>query len=124
EGDARFRALVAGEVGQYAVEKRYLRKGGEVVWVRVTATVVRAPDGRPVRASAIIEDVTARILAEAALKEADRKKDDFIALLAHELRNPLAPIRNGLQVLRLAGDDGNATIAEARSMMDRQLAHM
>ncbi len=41
---------------------------------------------------------------EEALREADRKKDDFIALLAHELRNPLAPIRNGLQVIRLMPD--------------------
>ncbi|WP_193789098.1 hybrid sensor histidine kinase/response regulator, partial [Zavarzinella formosa] len=121
-GDAQFRSLVLGEVGQYAVEKRYLRKGGEVVWVRVTATVVRGSDGRPARASAIIEDVTARIHAEAALKDADRKKDDFIALLAHELRNPLAPIRNGLQVIRLASD--TASRERAQAMMDRQLTHM
>jgi PAS domain S-box-containing protein len=47
-------------------------------------------------------DVTDRKASEEALRDADRKKDDFIALLAHELRNPLAPIRNGLQVLRLA----------------------
>ena len=60
---------------------------------------------------------------EEALREADRKKDDFIALLAHELRNPLAPIRNGLQVIRLAGTDADA-VAQARDMMDRQLAHM
>ena len=57
------------------------------------------------------------------LREADRKKDDFIALLAHELRNPLAPIRNGLQVLRLSGGDAEAA-TQARCMMDRQLSHM
>lgn len=62
-----------------------------------------------------------RLLEE--LRESDRKKDDFIALLAHELRNPLAPIRNGLQVMRLAGGDVNA-VAQARVMMDRQLTHM
>ncbi|WP_162672245.1 PAS domain S-box protein [Gemmata massiliana] len=122
DSDARFRALVAGAVGEYAVEKRYLRKGGEAVWVRVTATIVRAPDGAPVLASAIIEDVTARTQAEAALKEADRKKDEFIALLAHELRNPLAPIRNGLQVIRLSQD--RAARERSQAMMDRQLAHM
>ena len=53
----------------------------------------------------------------------DRRKDEFIALLAHELRNPLAPLRNGLQVMRLAARDANA-IAQARAMMDRQLGHM
>ena len=57
------------------------------------------------------------------LREADRRKDDFIALLAHELRNPLAPIRNGLHVIGLAGNDVNA-VGQARSMMDRQLGHM
>jgi PAS domain S-box-containing protein len=57
------------------------------------------------------------------LREADRKKDDFIALLAHELRNPLAPIRNGLQVLRLSRGEAEVA-AKAQSMMDRQLSHM
>lgn len=63
----------------------------------------------------------ARLVEE--LREADRKKDDFIALLAHELRNPLAPIRNGLQILRLATDDRDA-VGQAQAMMDRQLSHM
>ncbi len=57
------------------------------------------------------------------LREADRRKDEFLAILAHELRNPLAPIRNGLQVLRLAGGGGEM-VNEARSMMERQLSHM
>lgn len=57
------------------------------------------------------------------LQEADRKKDDFIALLGHELRNPLAPVRNGLQIMRLAAGDANA-VEQARTMMDRQLGHM
>ena len=43
-------------------------------------------------------DITKRKVLEESLRQADRKKDDFLALLAHELRNPLAPIRNGLQV--------------------------
>ena len=57
------------------------------------------------------------------LKEADRRKDEFLATLAHELRNPLAPIRNGLQVLRLTGQE-NGVANEARSMMERQLNQM
>jgi PAS domain S-box-containing protein len=68
-------------------------------------------------------DVTERKESEQALRDADRKKDDFLALLAHELRNPLAPIRNGLQVMRLAqGNPG--MVATARDMMERQLGHM
>ncbi|MDG3007162.1 PAS domain S-box protein [Paludisphaera mucosa] len=56
------------------------------------------------------------------LREQDRRKDEFLALLAHELRNPLAPLRNGLQLMRLAADP--ATVLQARAMMDRQLGHM
>ena len=59
----------------------------------------------------------------ARLAEADRRKDEFLATLAHELRNPLAPLRNGLESLRLAA--GRAELAEAaRAMMERQLEHL
>ncbi len=57
-----------------------------------------------------------------ALKEADSRKDEFLATLAHELRNPLAPIRNGLQILRMAPEGPRAE--DVRGMMDRQLTHM
>ncbi len=100
------------------VEYRTVWPDGTVHWV-----LVRGRVSRGVRLSGVSLDVTERKQAEEALRDADRKKDDFIALLAHELRNPLAPIRNGLQVIRLAGGDVNA-VAEARAMMDRQLTHM
>ncbi|HEY0134667.1 MAG TPA: PAS domain S-box protein [Nannocystis sp.] len=58
----------------------------------------------------------------AALRDQDRRKDEFIALLAHELRNPLAPIRYGLQVMRLSED--RAVRMRSQDIMDRQLAHM
>ena len=57
-----------------------------------------------------------------ALEEADRRKDEFLATLAHELRNPLAPIRHGLDILRKSPDTANAM--EIRDMMDRQLVHL
>jgi signal transduction histidine kinase len=57
-----------------------------------------------------------------ALKEADRRKDEFLATLAHELRNPLAPIRNGLDILRRSPDAKSA--GDIRDMMDRQLIHL
>ena len=60
---------------------------------------------------------------EIALKEADRRKDEFIAVLAHELRNPLAPIRTSLESMRLAGHRPDV-LEEARSMMERQVGHM
>jgi signal transduction histidine kinase len=57
-----------------------------------------------------------------ALEEADRRKDEFLATLAHELRNPLAPIRHGLDILRKSPDSKDA--GEIREMMDRQLVHL
>jgi signal transduction histidine kinase len=57
-----------------------------------------------------------------ALKEADRRKDEFLATLAHELRNPLAPVRHGLDILRKNPDSAGAV--EIREMMDRQLVHL
>lgn len=57
------------------------------------------------------------------LRESDRRKDAFLAVLAHELRNPLAPIRNALEILRLKDVAAPAAL-EARELMDRQLAHL
>jgi signal transduction histidine kinase/CheY-like chemotaxis protein len=79
--------------------------------------------GRVAGAVNILVDITERKRAEEALREADRRKSEFLAMLAHELRNPLAPIRNGLQILRLAGRDG-ASADQARTMMERQFGHM
>ncbi|MBX9584219.1 MAG: PAS domain-containing protein [Gemmataceae bacterium] len=58
-----------------------------------------------------------------ALRDADRRKDEFLATLAHELRNPLAPIRNGLQIMRLA-KGGREAVETARTMMERQVGQM
>jgi len=59
----------------------------------------------------------------AALRDADRRKDDFLATLAHELRNPLAPIRNGIQVMRLISA-ANPTLERTSQMMERQMQHL
>ena len=61
---------------------------------------VNRPDGSRLGVGAILQEVTERKRAEQELRDADRRKDEFLAMLAHELRNPLAPIRNALQVLR------------------------
>jgi signal transduction histidine kinase len=58
------------------------------------------------------------------LRDTDRRKDEFLATLAHELRNPLAPIRNALEVLSLTGDDDDAAGRETRALMERQLGQM
>jgi signal transduction histidine kinase/CheY-like chemotaxis protein len=79
--------------------------------------------GRTVGAVNVLVDITDRKKAEDALREADRRKDEFLATLAHELRNPLAPLRNALQIMRLAGGNGTAA-DQARTMMERQLQQM
>jgi PAS domain S-box-containing protein len=80
-------------------------------------------EGRLKRVWGTQRDVTERKAAELALKEADRRKDEFLATLAHELRNPLAPIRNGLQILKRA-EVGSSAAEHARTMMERQLKQM
>ena len=77
-----------------------------------------------------IDDITRRKELERALHQrveelaaADRSKNEFLALLAHELRNPLAPLRNAVHVLETAGADG-ATVEQARNMMNRQIQNM
>ncbi len=100
----------------------FVADGGERVVDLIMAPVMDEA-GRVLFVAATGTDITDRRRMEDALRAADRKKDDFIALLAHELRNPLAPIRNGLQVMRLAGGDIGAA-DRARAMMDRQLSHM
>ena len=94
---------------------------------------------RPIRVAALISAVRTALRArqrqyetrahllrieqsEKALREADRRKDDFLAVLAHELRNPLAPLRNALQILRMTAPQENA--ARVGDMMERQVEHM
>jgi signal transduction histidine kinase/CheY-like chemotaxis protein len=81
---------------------------------------IRLSDGTQV---GIGLDITDRKRFEESLKEADRRKDEFLATLAHELRNPLAPLRNGLHVMKLAAGDAKA-VEQARRMMERQLSQM
>jgi len=71
----------------------------------------------------IFRDVTQRRQSEQNLRDADRRKDEFLALLAHELRNPLAPIGNALQILEMADDDREVA-QNAREMMQRQFEHL
>ena len=76
-------------------------------------------EGKPGQSVLVaVQDITARKRAEEGLREADRRKDEFLATLAHELRNPLAPIRNSLAILQLAGGLGPAA-ERIREIMDQ-----
>ncbi|MBM4068599.1 MAG: PAS domain S-box protein [Planctomycetes bacterium] len=104
-------------------EYRVVRPDGSVRWVWDRAFPVRDADGRVYRMAGIAEDITEKKKAEEELKEADRRKDEFLATLAHELRNPLAPIRNATYVLRLA-ELADAELQGARDIIDRQVQQM
>ncbi|RSZ60769.1 response regulator [Massilia atriviolacea] len=97
-------------------------------WFDVYATRVGGPGSRLV--AVLFTDISERVAADAELRrlaadlsEADRRKTEFLATLAHELRNPLAPIRSGLQVMRLNGSDTRVA-ARVQDIMDRQLDHL
>ncbi|MGH7519939.1 MAG: ATP-binding protein [Gemmatimonadales bacterium] len=82
--------------------------------------VAQAGDGTILLA---FQDITAHIRAEETLRDADRRKDEFLALLSHELRNPLAPIRTALELLRVSGDTPQS-VERVRGMMERQVSLM
>jgi PAS domain S-box-containing protein len=103
-------------------ERWHIRKSGELFWALGIVTTTRDSHGKHTGYSKILRDMTDRKLAEQALQWADRHKDDFLATLAHELRNPLAPLRNGLQLLMLTSDSDQTE--RTHSMMDRQLVQM
>jgi PAS domain S-box-containing protein len=101
-------------------------------WRHVVArgTPVLNPDGSVREWVGTLTDVHDQRMAlealresEEALREADRRKDEFLAMLAHELRNPLAPIRTGLELIRLARNSA-ASVERVRTTMERQVGHM
>jgi PAS domain S-box-containing protein len=92
-------------------------------WLMLAGRTIRDEAGRPTRMIGLSFDITARKQAEEALREADRRKDEFLAVLAHELRNPLAPIRNALEILKLRGSP-DPTFKKAQDLIERQVAHL
>ncbi len=126
--------------GWFVMEHRVVHRDGSLRWLNVKKHVLFgevAGVRRAVTSVLAAVDITDQKLAEdtiarqfrelgalaADLSEADRRKDEFLATLAHELRNPLAPIRSGLEVMKLSGVDA-PIVAKTREMMDRQLGHM
>jgi PAS domain S-box-containing protein len=102
---------------------RFLRKDGTTIWTLMAARPLFDEQGTFQGALDLFTDVTERRRAEESLREADRRKDEFLAMLAHELRNPLAPIRNALQLLKLAGNDPGVS-QRARELMERQVEYL
>jgi PAS domain S-box-containing protein len=115
--------------GEIEVRFRHF-KTGAARWMAYKVLTLTNAAGAPVGFATVSQDVTERKRLEddlrgsaARLSEADRRKDEFLAMLAHELRNPLAPIGNAVRVLRLAGGDKEAVHA-ASEMLERQVGQM
>ncbi len=97
-------------------------KDGSIRDVLINSNVM-FDDGLFIHSRCFTRDVTDRLRVESELREADRRKNEFLAMLAHELRNPLTPIRNAVQVLRLTGNDPEA-VQSASGMLERQVDQM
>jgi PAS domain S-box-containing protein len=119
------------ERGHGEVEVRFRHfTTGEALWMSYKVLTLPDANGRPVALATVSQNITGRRQMEdnlrrlaADLSEADRRKNEFLAMLAHELRNPLAPIRNAVQSLRL-GTRGAETVHTAAEMLERQVAQM
>ncbi len=116
-----FKRVLTGEKVKYEEVASFAGIGPR--WINAIYTPTFAPDGTVDGWVAVVIDVTDRHQHEQRLEDADRHKDDFLAVLAHELRNPLSPIRSALELQKIAGDDTEA-IAESRGIMERQVAQL
>ncbi|GFD89870.1 hypothetical protein KUL152_20960 [Tenacibaculum sp. KUL152] len=104
-------------------EYRIIQKDGTVRWASFRGRVIYGSNGEPERFPGVGVDTTRERNAIEALQEADRRKDEFLATLAHELRNPLAPIRNALEILQ-SRDYSQNQKSEAFDRVERQVTQM
>jgi PAS domain S-box-containing protein len=111
------------ERGEYTIEVEFKHaKTGEWRWLESRGHAVYGSNGKPTMVYGLGIDITERRRAVEAMREADRRKDEFLATLAHELRNPLAPISSGLHILRHASNPKQT--AAALEIMERQVGQM
>jgi PAS domain S-box-containing protein len=115
-------ALRAG--GEYRATPRIRRADdGRLAWIDMRGRLGLGADGRSTVVHVVAIDFTERKRAEEALQLADQRKDEFLAMLAHELRNPLAPISSAADMLRLAYA-GEPRVKQISDIIARQVAHM
>ena len=113
---------IAREQGRAEEEGWRVRKDGSRFWARVVVTALRDTDGTLRGFAKVTQDLTQRRHAE-AMEISAANINDFIAVLAHELRNPLAPIRNAVQ-LQMKSKSADAALVMTRQIIDRQSAHL
>jgi PAS domain S-box-containing protein len=123
ERDRRAADLALATQTDYDIEYRVARPSDEHGWIAARGRGLYSDSGAVVGMIGIVQDITSRKQAEGALRDMDRRKDEFLATLAHELRNPLAPIRHAAQISRIP----TATEAQKRwshEVIIRQVQHM
>jgi PAS domain S-box-containing protein len=103
-------------------ETRRRRKDGTVIDVSSTDSPIRDTQGAIIGASKIVRDITEKKRGEQQLKDEARRKDEFLAMLAHELRNPLASIRSAVEILEMPRAQNH--IAWAKEVIARQVSHL
>jgi PAS domain S-box-containing protein len=99
------------------------RRSGEQRYWLCNFYPVKLPDGTLLGAGAVVTDIDDRKRMEQALKDADQRKDQFLAMLAHELRNPLAPISNAVQIMQLEGPNG-PNFRWSTEVIEDQIKHL
>ena len=114
-------SLATGE--PYEVEYRLRHRSGEYRWVLGRALPLRDDQDRIIRWMGTCTDIHEQVIARELLHREAQRKDEFLAMLAHELRNPLAPIRAAASVLPAAAGDAQRT-AQLADVIERQVAHM
>jgi signal transduction histidine kinase len=102
----------------YRDEYRVQGRDGGVLWVEGQGAIEPGEGGLVMRG--VVRDITERKLHEEQQREGERRKDEFLAMLAHELRNPLAPIRNAAELLRRRGS-GDPAMQRASEVIERQV---
>ena len=107
----------------FAVEHRIVRGDGDTVWVSAFGRYHYDDAGKPIRFAGLNLDITERKRAQEELRAADQRKDEFLAVLAHELRNPLAPLRDSLRIFE-ASRSADPELITARRIMQRQTKQM
>lgn len=113
------RRIRGGEtISHYETIRR--RKDGTLLNISLSVSPIHDAHGRIIGASKIARDIAGQKKMEEALREADRRKDEFLAMLSHELRNPLATIRNSVQLLRM--DPGHAMQRKVLAPLERQVS--
>jgi PAS domain S-box-containing protein len=116
-------ALIEGRTETYMLEKRYRHKLGHDVWVSLFVSLERSLDGKPTSCHSYVEDITSRKALESELRLAISQRDQFLAMLSHELRNPLGAILNTCAVLS-RGRGLPKTMQQPVSIVTRQARQM